>query len=153
MVMGRYHLSERTLSSSTNTCCFPSSNYLNFESQVACGTSYYVDKRIHKILSLPPYLSRRGIHLTGIATHRKDRSVSGVRAFLTFYITRPAVVMVCYDSRLQHLPVWLLYFRKTPHKVETTEVYICARQTRTILVGLGWVGSVWVARSIFFSLL
>ncbi len=90
---------------------------------MVCGASYYVDKRALKILSLPPHLSRRGIHLTGIATHRKDRSVSGVKAFLTFNLSRPAVVMICYDSRLHHVPVWLLYFRKTPHKVQTTEVY------------------------------
>ncbi len=95
--------------------------YRMMPAPVVCGTSYYVDKRIYKVLSLPPHLSRRGIHLTGIATHRKDRSVSGVRAFLTFHISRPAVVMVCYDSRLRHPPVWLLYFRKTHHKVETTE--------------------------------
>jgi hypothetical protein len=45
-----------------------------------------------------------------------------VRVFLTFTLTRPAVVYVCYDKRLRAKPVWLLYFKRLPGAtVKTSE--------------------------------
>lgn len=37
----------------------------------------------------------RGVMLTGIMTHSKDRGLNGVRAFLTFTLDKPAVVRGC----------------------------------------------------------
>lgn len=78
------------------------------------GQPYYVDKPAIVITRLPQELSGvrdkgegkvggetggggggRGVMLTGIMTHSKDRGLNGVRAFLTFTLDKPAVVRAC----------------------------------------------------------
>jgi hypothetical protein len=100
-------------------CAASERSYYPMPAPVEPGHSYYVDKPVYTIKSFPPSLQRR--LLTGIKTHRKDRNCSGVRAFLTFTLTRPATVIVCYDCRLPRTPVWLLYFTRTSQVVSTTE--------------------------------
>ncbi|CAM9450123.1 unnamed protein product, partial [Phaeothamnion confervicola] len=89
---------------------------------VQVGQRYYVDKAAYAILTLPPELEGRV--LTGVMTYRRDRGLTGSRgfAFLTFTLTRPAVVFVCYDERLlATAPVWLTSFEPTGWIVTTSE--------------------------------
>lgn len=87
--------------------------YLPMPCPVREGQAYYVDKPIMVITRLPPELSGVGrdsggdgsstegggadggtVILTGVMTHSKDRGLSGVRAFLTFTLDKPAMVGV-----------------------------------------------------------
>ncbi|CAM9638127.1 unnamed protein product, partial [Chrysoparadoxa australica] len=89
-----------------------------------------MDKPQYVIVSLPPQMQHKV--LGGIMTHRKDRSWSGTRAFLSFHLTRPAIVYVCYDRRLSQngTPLWLQYFHKTRWVLETTEATFDVRMKR-----------------------
>lgn len=87
--------------------------YLPMPCPVREGQPYYVDKPATVITYLPPELvtggdigsgdeggmrseaggeRRAGVLLSGIMTHSKDRGLSGIRAFLTFTLDKPAVV-------------------------------------------------------------
>lgn len=81
--------------------------YLPMPTPVREGQQYFVDKQAMVITRLPPELaggrdrveiggteagSGGGTLLSGIMTHSKDRGFSGVPAFLTFTLDRPAMV-------------------------------------------------------------
>ena len=68
----------------------------------------------------------------------QDRSISGVRSFLSFTLTAPAVVYIAYDRRLRTKPVWLLYFSRVPGGIlRTTECeFELWQKVSTVLVQL-----------------
>ena len=79
------------------------------------GNKVYTD-RDYVFVKIPAVLGAAD----HIKTAMNDKN-SKTDAFLTFTISKPAIVYVCYDSRGKQPPAWLAGWKKTDAAIETTD--------------------------------